>query len=96
MTRVMNCEAYNDANAVDRERGMQRNYAHIRRCDELWLLGPGVSNGMESEAKFARRCSQPVYDLTNEMANPLTCPRFDPKDMMQWRTDSLTQQAFKL
>jgi hypothetical protein len=95
MSWVMNCEVYDDANAEDRDRGMQRNYQHIKRCDELWLLGPRVSNGMEEEARFARRIGQPVYDLTNEgITNPQHTPRMDPEVMMLWDPSSLTQQAF--
>jgi hypothetical protein len=90
---VLNCEVYDDASPEDRDRGMQRNYQHILRCDELWLLGPTVSSGMEDEAKFARRCPMPVFDLTNEMANPLTAPLLNPRNMMQWKATSLSQQA---
>ena len=93
MMWALNVEVYDDANAVDRDRGMQRNFHHIKRCDELWLLGPTVSPGMEDEALFSRRCRQPVYDLTNENANPIVTPRFPPEDMMQWKATSLTQQA---
>ena len=96
-TWIMNCEVYNDANAEDRERGMQRNYAHIQHCDELWLLGPRISQGMEDEARFARRCLLPVYNLTSEMlgTRPTSCPRFPPEDMPIWNIDNITQQALK-
>jgi hypothetical protein len=93
---ILNCEVYEDSNQRERDIGMQRNYHHIKRCDELWLLGTEVSKGMESEAKFARRCLQPVYDLTSEgLTNPLNIPRMDPEVMMLWKPDSLTQQAFR-
>jgi hypothetical protein len=92
---ILNVEVYNDANKVDRDRGMQRNFHHIKRCDELWLLGPHISLGMEEEAQFARRCLQPVYDLTNGgLTNPYTIPRLESKDMMLWKPGSLTQQTF--
>jgi len=90
---ILNCEVYNDANAVDRERGMQRNYAGIKRCDELWLLGPLVSQGMIDEALFARRLMLPVFDLTSEGLDPQSTPKFPPKDMPLWKAGSLTQQV---
>ncbi len=93
---IMNVEVYNDADAVDRERGMQRNYAHIKNCDALWLLGPRVSEGMEDEALFARRCGMPVYNLTSEGLDPLVTPRFPLEDMVLWKAGSLTQQVLKL
>jgi len=93
---ILNVEVYNDADSLDRERGMQRNYAHIKRCDELWLLGPVVSPGMEDEARFARRCTLPVYDLTSEGLDPRKTPRFPPEDMVFWKQGSLTQQVMKL
>ena len=92
---ILNCDVYNDANAEDRDRGMQRNYAHIKRCDELWLLGPCVSNGMYDEAVFARRCRLPVYNLTSEVLNPRMTPRLPPEDMPLWKQGSLTQQVMK-
>lgn len=95
MTWVMNCEVYDDADATDRERGMQRNYVHIKRCDELWLLGPIVSPGMEDEARFARRCGLPVYNLTAENLNPATVPRMEPSDMPVWNPHGLSQQVLR-
>jgi hypothetical protein len=95
MMWALNVEVYDDANAVDRERGMQRNYAHIKRCDELWLLGPRISEGMEDEARFAHRCRIPVYNLTSESLDPTKTPRFPPEDMVLWHPGSLTQRAMK-
>lgn len=94
-TWIMNCEVYDDADATDRERGMQRNYAHIKRCDELWLLGPRISQGMEGEARFARRCGLPVYNLTTEILDPTRTPRMEPADMPVWNEETLTQQVMK-
>ena len=93
---ILNCDVYSDANAEDRERGMQRNYAHIQSCDELWLLGPAVSQGMAEEARFARRCQLPVYDLTSETLDPRKARRLPPEDMPIWKQGSLTQQVLKL
>jgi hypothetical protein len=89
---IVNCEVYEDANQRDREIGMQRNYAHIRRCDELWLVGEEVSPGMELEASFARRCGIPVYNLTG-FEEPLTTVRIEPEDLPVWKPGSMTQQV---
>ena len=88
---ILNCEVYNDADQRERDIGMQRNYAHIKRCDELWLLGPEVSDGMDREASFARRCRLPVYNLTG-FEKPLTS-KVELTDMPVWKPGSLTQQV---
>src|SRR6187399_1691631 len=38
--------------------------ALVERCDELWMVGARVSNGMAVEAQHARLHEKPVYDLT--------------------------------
>lgn len=88
---ITNCEVYEDANQRDREIGMQRNFAHIKRCDELWLLGLDISTGMEQEAAFARKLALPVYNLTG-FEEPLTS-RIAPSDFPIWKPGSLTQQV---
>lgn len=81
---ILNCEVYDDADAIQRSRGMQRNLAHIKRCDELWLLGEEVSVGMLEEALFAQRtCKMPVYDLTGFEAPPNA--KISPVSMTKWR-----------
>lgn len=92
-TWILNAEIYDDANAEDRDRGMQRNYPQIQRCDELWLVGSFVSSGMQGDGLYARRCLQPVFDLTNENAKPHNAPRFPPEDMQLWKPGSLTEQV---
>ena len=88
---IINCEVYEDANSRERDIGMQRNYAHIKRCDELWLVGPVVTSGMEDEGNFARRCTQPVYNLTGFDKPPLE--RLSDSRMPVWKPGSLSQQA---
>jgi hypothetical protein len=95
-TWIMNCEVYNDANSEERRQGMERNNAHIQRCDALWLLGPKVSEGMLEEAAFAWQKCIPVYDLTSEGLDPLKTPRMPPEDMMLWKPGGLTEQVLGL
>lgn len=51
---VLNCECFEDTDSY-RRAGIARNCEIIRRCDELWLVGPRVSPGMVVEAEFAER-----------------------------------------
>lgn len=44
--------------------GLKCDKALVERCDELWMVGPGVSSGMSIEAQHARQHLLPVYDLT--------------------------------
>ena len=36
----------------------------LRRCDELWLCGDVISNGMAEEEKLARRLGVPVRTVS--------------------------------
>lgn len=47
-----------------REQGLRADCALIKRCDELWLVGGRVSEGMRIEAAAARLVGVPVKDLT--------------------------------
>ena len=48
-----------------RARGLEIAKAHVSRCDELWLVGPRVSEGMQVEAAQMRALGRPVHDLTH-------------------------------
>src|SRR5690606_9619237 len=47
----------------NREFGLECDKALIERCDELWMVGPQVSGGMQIEAGHAHDKFRPVYDL---------------------------------
>ncbi|HEY3495495.1 MAG TPA: hypothetical protein VGK73_12450 [Polyangiaceae bacterium] len=47
-----------------RERGLAIDLALIERADEVWLVGPRVSEDMSIEAAHAMRLGKPVHDLT--------------------------------
>lgn len=47
-----------------RAKGLSIDFAQIRRCDELWLCGIEVSEGMAMERDFAASQSICVVDLT--------------------------------
>lgn len=48
-----------------REQGLAIDLALIARCDELWLVGGRVSQGMAIERAEAERLGKPVVDLTH-------------------------------
>lgn len=45
--------------------GLEIDLATIERCDELWLVGGRISEGMALEASHARACGINVRDLTS-------------------------------
>ncbi len=62
---ILNCEVF-DESPEARFLGMQRNLRTIELCDELWMVGPRVSNGMQEEAEHAVKCCVVVHDRTDE------------------------------
>lgn len=48
----------------NRARGLQIDLATIEGCDELWLVGPRVSDGMLIEVRHAIACGVVVRNLT--------------------------------
>lgn len=91
---VLNCEVYDDADAIQRSRGMQRNFAHIKNCDELWLVGEDLSGGMLDEAVFAHEeCRIPVYNLTGFQVPPPVA--VEPSSMTKWKPGPMSQQVLK-
>lgn len=50
----------NYATNIERIRGLRRDDAVIKRCDEVWLVGGEISSGM-ARAKARAKC---LYDFT--------------------------------
>ena len=50
--------------AANRERGLAFDMALVGRCDEVWLVGGRVSEGMAMEAARAIELGKRVVDLT--------------------------------
>jgi hypothetical protein len=63
---ILECEIWDDADPEQREAGMRRGLAVIERCDEIWLVGPRISEGMRLELEHARKRGLAVVDLTGE------------------------------
>jgi hypothetical protein len=63
-----------------RAAGMDINLATIERCDELWLVGGCITEGMAIEAAHARACGITVRDMTGlGYLPPLDGSAFAPK-----------------
>jgi hypothetical protein len=58
------CEVLDDANQADRDHGLDMDIAAIERCDELWLVGGRISNGMGLERDAAEDFNLRIVDLT--------------------------------
>lgn len=52
--------ALDDGNQTHRERGLEDDIEWLLRCDQVWLLGDVVSDGMALEAEHARINAMPV------------------------------------
>ena len=62
---ITECQIWDDDNAEHRAAGLRRDCAVLARCDEVWLVGGRISNGMAYEAAYARQCEIPVVDMTS-------------------------------
>lgn len=62
---IVGCELWDDADPIQRSRGMARNFAVIDVCDDVLLVGGRVSPGMLEEARFAEAVGVRVWDLTH-------------------------------
>lgn len=60
------CLVLNDRNPEHRWRGIRDDLEVLSRCDELWMVGPEVSRGMEGERDFAIKNNITVRDLTGD------------------------------
>ena len=61
---ITECEVWDDAKPEERAAGLRRDMAVLAKCDELWLVGPRISEGMQMEKTFAEAKGIPVTDLT--------------------------------
>lgn len=56
----------NDADPVEREVGIQMGLRVLASCDELWICGERISQGMSSEIAEARRLGIPIRNISTE------------------------------
>jgi len=64
----------NENDQYERIRGIEYGIELMKGCDQLWLLGPVISRGMEYELKAAKEIRIPVilYDEELRRINPKT------------------------
>jgi hypothetical protein len=57
-----------DAGQRDRYRALAAEW--VRRCDELWLVGGRITDGMRAEVEAAQKHGVAVVDLTHLGSEP--------------------------
>ena len=61
---LLTCDVLDDFNPEHRAHGMRMNKEIIPRCDEFWMFGGRVSNGMQDESVTAIAAQRRIFDLT--------------------------------
>lgn len=63
-----------DKDQFERIRGIEYGIELMKECDQLWLLGPEISKGMECELEVAKEIRIPVilHDEELRRLNPKT------------------------
>lgn len=57
----------NDTLPDQREQGLQMGLALLERCDEVWRMGPIISEGMRGETELAAKLGIPVHDIAKPL-----------------------------
>lgn len=71
-----------------RELGLATDMEMVGRADEVWLVGPVRSPGMEAEASHARAMFIPVRDFTGIALDGKALERFAEVLMRDWVRDA--------
>lgn len=56
-----------DAKTKERKRGIEMGIALLKLCDELWVFGPTISEGMKTEIEAARKRGLPTRYFSEDM-----------------------------
>lgn len=54
---------YNDTIPEQREKGLEMGLAMLEKCEELWVMGIHISQGMKGEIAHATRLGIPIYNV---------------------------------
>lgn len=54
---------YNDTIAEEREKGLEMGLAMLEKCEELWVMGNNISQGMRGEIAHAKELGLPIYHV---------------------------------
>lgn len=54
---------YNDTIPEQREKGLEMGLAMLEKCEELWVMGTHISQGMRGEIAHAKSLGIPIYNV---------------------------------
>ena len=57
----------NDTIPEQRRRGLDLGLALLEKCEELWVMGPQISEGMQGEIQRAKALGMPTYQIENPL-----------------------------
>ena len=60
------CAAMDDSDPEERAIGMRADHAILAKCDEVWLCGDRISEGMIGERDLANDLGIPVHRYTSK------------------------------
>ena len=56
-----------DENKSERRAGMDMGLQLLELCDELWVFGPRISEGMKAEIELARKLGKPTKYISGDL-----------------------------
>ena len=54
---------YNDTIPEQREKGLEMGLSMLEKCEELWVMGKNISQGMRGEIAHAKNLGIPIYHV---------------------------------
>lgn len=71
-------EYLDDDNPQERALGLEAGISLLRRCDEVWIFGTTITDGMQAEIAIARTLDIPVRraQLYSTLSPAVKCKRF--------------------
>lgn len=54
---------YNDTIPEQREKGLEMGLAMLEKCEELWVMGTHISQGMRGEIVYAKSLDIPIFHV---------------------------------
>ena len=54
---------YNDTIPEQREKGLEMGLSMLEKCEELWVMGTHISQGMRGEIAHAKSLGIPIYNV---------------------------------
>lgn len=68
---VIDCEVYDDSDEGQRRAGIDRNLALLEKCDALYLVGSGITPGMQEEMSVALKHGLEIFNYTGWDTNTI-------------------------